>query len=153
MTKLNDEASLAGISLHAWSNSLMERIAGQNAPGTAPNKEFENNSAMIRRTTARTKLSGESWIAIIAVAFGIGAGVWFMVNGPVFQQQKRDTATENPGPHPATSATPSNPTINPLSVMVDALRQSNGRPKAFIADALDQQHHQRPLASAMRALC
>ena len=137
-TKLNDEASLA-----AFATRVVKLVDGSgllaiNASSTAPNKEFENNSAMNSDAPQpRTKLSGESWIAIVAVAFGIGAGVWFMVNGPVFQQQKRDTATENPVSTQATPATPSNPTINPLSVMVMPFANQTGdKDKAYIADAL-----------------
>ena len=68
------------------------------------------------------------------MVFGIGAGVWFMVNGPVFQQKKRDTAATIPA---STPATPAISTINPLSVMVMPFANQTGdKDKAYIADAL-----------------
>ncbi|MBL8522021.1 MAG: TIR domain-containing protein [Betaproteobacteria bacterium] len=145
-TKLSDGASIA-----AFATRVVKLVDGSGssaigAPSAAPNRlprtgsggEFANRGAA--RTDApqsRTKLSGENWIAIVAVVFGIGAGVWFMVNGPVFQQKKRDAATASPASTQATPAPSVPATINPLSVMVMPFANQTGdKDKSYIADAL-----------------
>lgn len=137
-TKLSDEASIAAFAKRAAKlvdGSGSQAIKASNAASTAV---FANRGAA--RTDApqsRTKLSGENWIAIVAVVFGIGAGVWFMVNGPVFQQKKRDAATASPASTPATPAPSVPAAINPLSVMVMPFANQTGdKDKAYIADAL-----------------
>ncbi|MBL8513293.1 MAG: TIR domain-containing protein, partial [Betaproteobacteria bacterium] len=128
-TKLNDEASLAAFATRVVILVDGSGLQAINALNAAPNKEFKNSGAANPDAAQpRTKLSGENWIAIVSVVFGIGAGVWFMVNGPVFQQKKRDAAPV------ATAATPA---INPLSVMVMPFANQTGdKDKAYIADAL-----------------
>lgn len=131
--KLGDEASIAAFATRV--TKLIDGSGAQanNASNTAPNKEFANRSTTNADTPpSRTKLTGENWIALVSVVFGIGAGVWFMVNGPAFQQKKRDAAAPA-----STVATPTNPAINPLSVMVMPFANQTGdKDKAYIADAL-----------------
>ncbi len=134
-TKLGSDASLAAFAARVAKLVDGRGVQGNIGPEGAPDGEFSSGGrAKPAALQSRTKLSGENWIAIVSVVFGIGAGVWFMVNGPVFQRKARDTTSEIPASTPATSAVS---TINPLSVMVMPFANQTGdKDKAYIADAL-----------------
>jgi len=137
-TKSSDEASLAAFTARVVKLLDGRGVQGNIGPEGAPDGEFTNSGrAKAAAPQSRARLSGENWIAIVSVVFGIGAGVWFMLNGPIFQPKKRDTAAAIPAPTTATPASPAISTINPLSVMVMPFANQTGdKDKAYIADAL-----------------
>jgi TolB-like protein len=133
-TKLSDDASIAAFAARVA--KLVDGSGSQaiNASNTAPNGAFAKRGDVKVADKPRTGLTGENWVAIVAVVFGIGAGVWFMANRQVPPEKKGAPVANTPAP----AATPASSTaINPLSVMVMPFANQTGdKDKAYIADAL-----------------
>ena len=146
-TKLSDETPTTAFAARVA--KLVDRSASSsiNVPNAAPSNAPRNTSngelpkqgdATAAGPRPRMGLTGMKWFAIVSVVstvLGIGAAMWF---GFGFAVNKADNKAANkPATSDQSATRTTNPSINPLSVMVMPFANQTGdKDKAYIADAL-----------------